>query len=144
MKYSSEGPSKRTIRKKVTRARRRIAGHKLVRPNHILEPIVGDAKDTRPAMIGKVMIYVERNQLFDPSAPNLIVADENLKELFLGQARVHRNDVHRYVTLSVLPGIDISGPYGVTLSVLPGIDISDPDGVPIKTKAESFSLTKTA
>lgn len=124
MKYS-EGPSKRTFKKKLARARKRIAGHKLVRPNQALELIVGETIDTRPAITRRVMSYAEDRRLFDASG-HFVVADQKLRVVFLGQAQVHRNDIHRYITLSVLPGEDVS----------------DPDGVPIPTKAETHILAE--
>jgi hypothetical protein len=125
MKSYLQTPGKKTIKTKLARARRRIAGHKLVRPNHALELIVGKIIDTRPAITQVVMNYAEDRKLFDASG-RFVVADENLKVIFLGQPQIHRNDVHRYITLSVLPGEDIS----------------DPDGVPIKPKMKTQVLTE--
>jgi len=96
--------SKKTIRRKLRRKRKQLAGVQIVYPNERLSAIVGWDPRSREEVIDDTWRYIRDNALVTDNSRWVEVNNELLLKVFRGHKRVSRNDVRRLVILSLLPG----------------------------------------
>ncbi|MGH7570328.1 MAG: SWIB/MDM2 domain-containing protein [Gemmatimonadota bacterium] len=70
---------------------------KPMRPDSALAKVVGAEPKPRTEVTKKLWDYIKKNQLQDPSNKRMIVADENLRPVFNGQAKVSMFEMTKLV-----------------------------------------------
>lgn len=66
-----------------------------------LEAVVGKGPMPRSEVTSKLWVYIKANNLQDPADKRTIVADEKLKKVFGGEARVNMMKIAGFVSKHV-------------------------------------------
>ena len=70
---------------------------KPMRPDTALARVVGGEPKPRTEVTKKLWDYIKENRLQDPSNKRMIIADENLRPVFNGQAKVSMFEMTKLV-----------------------------------------------
>jgi len=66
-------------------------------PSSQLAAVVGSGRVTRGEVVSKVWAYIKQHKLQDPKNKREIVADDKLKPVFDGKARVNMFEMNKYI-----------------------------------------------
>jgi chromatin remodeling complex protein RSC6 len=67
-------------------------------PSSQLAAVIGSGSVTRGEVVSKVWAYIKQHKLQDPKNKREIVADDKLKPVFDGKARVNMFEMNKYIS----------------------------------------------
>jgi upstream activation factor subunit UAF30 len=96
-KRSAKRPAKKSAAKSATKRKPNAAFMKPMTPSAQLAAVVGSSPMPRTEVTKKLWAYIKRKGLQDQKERRMINADENLKPVFGGKARVSMFDMTKLV-----------------------------------------------
>ena len=96
-KRSAKRPAKKSAAKSATKRKPNAAFMKPMTPSPQLAAVVGSSPMPRTEVTKKLWAYIKRKGLQDQKERRMINADENLKPVFGGKARVSMFDMTKLV-----------------------------------------------
>jgi hypothetical protein len=134
-KAGAKKAAKKAKKKSTTKRKPNPAFMKEMNPSPELAAVVGNKAMPRTEVTKKVWAYIKKNNLQDPKEKRTIVADDKLKKVFGGKARVSMNGEPDHdepllpdeSRLPIDPSTDIPDGYTADQRNQPGGFVGDPD-----------------